>query len=209
MRKEEKKGKSRIGLTVVALALFFCVILSATIAAGAMTVVKVDPPTQTVTAGQSFSVDVRVEGVTYMGDDEADLYFDPGAMQVVGIEEGVFLKSGGTTYSYTNIDNTNGIATFAYTLIPPDSVSGSGVLATIYFDTKPAAAPGEYDLDLGNGHLSAGDGISEITGVEWRDGTVTIQPIPVPGLSRTGMIAAIGMLAFVLVISSARRKRRE
>jgi hypothetical protein len=208
MRKEEKKGRRRIGLTaVVALALFFCLISTITLAGAA--VVKVSPPTQTVIAGESFSVDVRVEGVTSMGAGDADLNFDPGAMSVSSVTEGDFLKSVGTTVAIPPIiDNTAGTATFSYSLTTPCvGANGSGVLATIYFNTLPAAAPGAYKLDLEDVNLADCAGSPITVGVT--DGAVTIQPFPVPGLSGTGMIAAIGVLAIVLAISSVRRKRRK
>ena len=207
MRKGERKGRRRIGLTVVALALFFCLISTITLA-GAAAVVKVDPATQTVIAGESFSVNVRVEGVTSMGAGDADLNFDPGAMQVTEIVEGDFLNSVGSTHGFGNWDNAAGTATFSYSLTTPCvGATGSGVLATIYFNTLPAAAPGAYKLDLEDVNLADCAGYPITVGVT--DGAVTIQPIPVPGLSGTGMIAAIGVLAIVLAISSVGRKRRE
>ena len=215
MRKEEKKGKRRIGLpAVVALALFVCVTLSATTIAGA-TVVKVVPADQTVTAGQSFSVNVVVEGVTNMAMADADLNFDSGVMQVPlvgGIVEGSWLKNlagGGGTVAVENIDNTNGIVTFSYSLINPGvGATGSGVLATINFDTKLAATPGKYNLNLTNVLLTDGSG-EDIAVDTISNGTVTINPAPVPGLSGTGMVVAIGVLAIVLAISSVGRKRRK
>ena len=203
MRKEEKKGKRRICLTVVVLALFFCLISTITLAGA--TVVKVIPATQTVTAGGSFSVNVNVEDVTKLGMCDMDLNFDPGAMQATGIVEGDFLKSAGSTLPIETIDNMNGKVTFSYSLMTfCVGASGSGVLATINFNTNPAA-PGKYNLDLTNVNL-ADCAASPIT-VGVSEGKVTIQPIPVPGLSGTGMVVAIGVLAVVLAISSMRKRR--
>jgi hypothetical protein len=141
-------------------------------ASAGATEVRVDPASQTVTAGDPFHVDVVVEDVANMKGNAAILNFNPGAMQVTGITEGAFLKTGGSTLPIVAWDNTAGTATFAYTLMSGTQVSGSGTLATILFSTYPGAPAGVYDLSL--------------TGVELRnasnalisryvvDGTVTI-----------------------------------
>ena len=173
-------------------------------------VVTVSPTTQNVTAGQSFSVDVRVEGVTDMGAEEADLKFDPDAMQATETIEGDFLNSvagGGGTLAIEDIDNTKGIVTFSYSLMNPGvGASGSGVLATINFNTTSAAG-GEYNLDLTTVLLLDADG-HEITVDDVSGSKVKIQPVP-PPRSGTGMVAAISILAIALAISSAMRKRRK
>ena len=209
---EGKKGR-RIGLTIAAttLALLFCVILSAS-TVGATTV-KVDPATQDVTPGDPFSVNVRVEDVTYMAADQAKLNFDPSAMQATGIIEGDFLKTAGTTIGagFEDIDNVNGHVIFGYSLLTPSiGVSGSGTLATINFNMDSAAAPGVYNLNLTDVMLADGDG-DTMTVDEITNGTVNTRvPAAVPGLSGTGFVVAIGLLAVVLAISvGATRRRRK
>jgi len=210
----EIKRRRGIGLTVVALTLLFCVISTITLAgANGGPVVEVVPADQTVTAGQSFSVDVRVKDVTYMGADQAVLNFDHDAMQATGIVEGNWLKTcpgGEGTIIVEEIDNTNGTVTFLYALINSSacSRSGDGILATINFDTDPAAAPGKYPLNLTKVKLKDRYG-DTIPDVSKSNGTVTIIQ-PVPGLSGTGMVAVIGVLAIVLAISvGTMRKRRK
>jgi len=207
----EIKKRRGIGLTVVALALLFCVITTITLAGAAVTVpvVEVVPADQTVTAGQPFSVDVWVKDVTDMGADQAVLNFDHGAMQATEIVEGDFLASAGATQKIVKIDNTNGTAEFFYALqVEGANVTGDGILATINFDTDPAAAPGKYPLNLTDVLLADGHGV-EIDVGEISNGTVTIIQ-PVPGLSGTGMVVVIGVLAIVLAISvGATRKRRK
>ena len=210
--KMEIKKRRGIGLTVVGLTLLFCVISTITLAGAA--VVEVVPADQTVTAGESFSVDVRVKDVTYMAADEVHLSFDPSVMSVpaLGVTEGGFLKTGGTTYTAPGtpvIDNTTGFLKFAYLLKTPQTgVDGSGILATINFNTDPAATPGTYPLNLTTVKLRDGDN-NPITVDEINNGTVTIlQPAPVPGLSGTSMVAVIGVLAIVLAISAMRKRRK-
>ena len=121
-------------------------------ASAGATVVRVDPESQTVAAGDVFHVNVIVEDVTNIKADQAVLNFDPGVMNVTGVTEGNFLKkTGGNTIGLGTWDNTAGTATFGYSLtgtwIP---VGGSGTLATIEFETCPDALAGAYDLNLTN-----------------------------------------------------------
>ena len=201
-----------LSITATTLALLFLLALSAIIAAGAAVEVKVDPATQSVTPGEGFSVSVIIEGVTDMGMDQAVLNFDPGVMQATGIIEGDFLKSGGTTVPIEIIDNTTGRVIFAYALTT-GSVSGSGTLATINFDTDPSAAAGVYNLKLTEVALANSIG-EPIVVDEVSQGTVTIggaagptpTPAPVPGFSVIGVAAAIGIVAVVFAIKRRRRR---
>ncbi|CAD6491522.1 MAG: Cohesin domain protein [Candidatus Argoarchaeum ethanivorans] len=178
MRKERRIGI----ITAATLALLFLLALSAATTAGAATV-KVEPVTQSISAGGEFSVRVIIEDVTDMGMDQAVLNFDPSVMQASGIIEGEFLKSGGTTLPVIIMDNTDGAATFSYSLMAPDvGVTGSGVLATINFDTD-ASAEGSYDLELTEVVLADGNGKKIIVDAIF-DGKVTIEseltPTPSP-----------------------------
>ena len=111
-------------------------------------IVKVEPASQTVRAGDPLSVNVTVENVTDMGMDGAALNFDPSAMQAIAIIEGDFLKSAGATLPVTIIDNMAGTATFSYSLMTPGvGVSGNGTIATINFDTN-ASAESVFNLNL-------------------------------------------------------------
>ena len=177
--------------------------------ANGVTVVKVDPASQTVAAGDPFHVDVVVVDVDGLKGYAATLNFDPGAMQVTGITEGAFLKTGGTTVPIFSWDNAAGTATFASTLgfyDPWTTVNGSGTLVTIEFDTYPGAPADTYDLSLMDVEIR--DTNNELIPRDVVDGTVTIKrAAPVPALSGIGMIVLTGMLAIVLAISVAKRRR--
>ena len=169
--------KSKTRMRVIGVLVFLCLSLIFTVSAVEATVVKVDPASQTVTPGESFSVNVRVEDVTYMGAHGASLNFEPSAMSVTSVIEGDFLKTAGATLPLTNIDNSAGTATFCYSLMTPGvGVDGSGVLATINFNINPAAED-VYNLDLTNVELFNGAG-DEITGASIINGLVTIEPEP-------------------------------
>ena len=166
---------SVIVLVVLSLSMVFAV------SAVDATVVRVDPASQTVSAGDSFSVNVRVEDVTYMAMADADLNFEQNAMQATDIIEGDFLKSvpgGGGTLKVEIKDNTNGIVTFGYALMKPGvGAYGSGTLATINFNTNPAVE-GVFNLNLTNVVLLDGDG-NEITVDEIISGKVILIPLDI------------------------------
>ena len=151
------KTKASIGIVGIAV---FLVLVGAVSAVDAIagTTVSVEPATQTVKSGDSFSVDIDVTYVTYMGMDQAVLNFDPSAMQATGIVEGAFLKSAGATLAIALIDNDAGTASFTYALMAPSvGVTGSGTLATINFDSN-ASAECTFDLTLTDVALADGDG---------------------------------------------------
>lgn len=206
MRKERRIGI----ITAATLALLFLLALSATTTAGA-TAVKVDPATQSVTPGDEFSVSVIIEGVTDMGMDQAVLNFDPSVMQVSGIIGGELLNSGGNTVPIEIIDNMTGRVTFAYALTT-GSVSGSGTLATINFDTSPSAVEDVYNLKLTEVALANSIG-DPIVVDEVSKGTVTIGGAgpapPTPGFSVIEVVVAIGILAVVFVIRDRENRRRK
>jgi PGF-CTERM protein len=170
---------SIIGLVVV------LVLIDAVYAVDA-TAVKVVPASQTVHAGETFSVNITIENVTDMKSDQARLYFEPRAKNAaVEIMEGNFLKTGGSTLPIEKIDNTEGFAGFAYTLLSGTPVTGSGVLATIKFNTSEEAG-GTYDLYLTDVVINTTAG--KVT-VEVYNGTIKIlapAPTSTPTPTSTG-----------------------
>jgi hypothetical protein len=88
------------------------------------------------------------------------LHFVPQAMNVSQVTEGEFMKSVGSTLGsgLENIDNTAGRVTFFYSLTARGaSVTGSGALATVTFNTA-ATASGTFDLALSDILLVDGTG---------------------------------------------------
>ena len=177
-------------------------------ASAGATEVKVDPASQTVAAGDAFHVNITVEDVANMKADQAVLNFDPSIMQVTNVAEGDFLEStGGNAIGTKDYDNTAGRAWVGYSLTGTFTpVSGSGILATIEFETYPDAPGGTHDLSLTGVVLINANDVEIPTGVT--SGTITIpKPIvPVPVLSGIGMIVLIGMLA-ITAISVTKRKQ--
>lgn len=176
------------------------------------TVVSVDPATQNVAAGQTFTVDVAVDNVTEMTTDGAYLHFDSAAMQALGVTEG--LTSGNPhLVTIETIDNTNGEVVFTYSIT--NNVSGSGALVTIQFRADQNAN-GTYPLNLTDVELYNETGLIPLGGINNGSVNITGREIPprpegVPVFSSMGVIAVISLLAFVLAVSvgTSRRRRRD
>ena len=195
------KANISISIGIIGIAVFLSLLFAVSTVDAA--VVKVDPASQTVLPGESFSVNVVVEDVDLsMRANQVYLWFDPNAMQATGLIEGDFLKSGGHTWGMDRINNTEGSVKFGYTLVEKIDVTGSGVIATIKFNTNEE---GTFDLrltdvtiiDTSNAEVPV-DAIS--------NGTVTITggQKSIPGFSVIGVIAAIGILVILFAIQ--RRK---
>jgi len=108
------------------------------------TLVRVSPISQTIGAGMTTTVDIRIENVTNLYGAQVILTFNPTVLQVadanpaspgVQIIEGTFPDPrGGAGSVIQSVDNTAGTIAYAVTLLSPaPPVSGSGVLATIVF----------------------------------------------------------------------------
>ena len=101
----------------------------------------------------SGTVNIRIEHITDLAGFEWTLTFNPQVLEVVDVTEGNFLKQdGGSTFTpEPEIDNGNGIVSFASGRIAPGGVDGSGVLAQIRFEAQQA---GESSLVLNDVKLS-------------------------------------------------------
>ena len=110
--------------------------------------VAVSPPSITASVGEDFSVDVNISGVSDLYGWEFKIGWDPSLLDLVSVDEGPFLKSGGNTYFNYLLNTTNEHIVVFCTLegqIP--GVNGSGTLATVTFNPTNA---GECPLNLYN-----------------------------------------------------------
>jgi len=112
--------------------------------------VYVRPATITATAaGQSFTVDIRIDNVTDLYSWSIGLTWNSSVLECTSFMEGPFLKSGGPTISMPGtINNTAGeiYPAYTYTLKEvPTGVSGSGTLANATFRSK---SPGTFNVHL-------------------------------------------------------------
>lgn len=60
-------------------------------------IITIDPPTPTVTVGQTFSLDVMITGASDLYAVQFDIGFDPTFLSANSISEGAFMLSGGPT----------------------------------------------------------------------------------------------------------------
>lgn len=124
----------------VMLLLWLCV------SSGSAALLSIQPANQTVSPGQTFSVDIVVSAAVDLFAYGFDLGFDPAVLAANSISEGPFLATGGATFFITgSIDNAAGlISANGNTLLTAIAgVNGGGVLAIVSFT---ALAPGSSAL---------------------------------------------------------------
>lgn len=111
-----------------------------------ITAISVSPPSVTVSIGQNFAIDVVVSSVSDLYGWEFKLSWDPSLLDTINVAEGAFLKAGGDTFFYYNLNTTAGRMVVDCTLLGDvNGVSGSGTLARITFAVKNV---GDCPLDL-------------------------------------------------------------
>ena len=110
--------------------------------------VSIEPSSQSVAPGQSFTCNVEVSGVENMGAFEFKLRFAPDVLEAEGVSLGGFLASTGRQVAAVGpkIDNKAGtISLGEYSLGDKAGPDGSGVLAVVAFK---ALKGGRSPLDL-------------------------------------------------------------
>jgi Cohesin domain len=139
------------------------------------TLVRVDPSSQTVSIGDNFGVDIRIENVENLGSYEWLLTFDPAVLDYVSVSNGSFLGSTGRTVFCPGAILDTGSVRFGCSTAgtTPPGPSGAGVLATITFS---ALATGTSSLDLVWAQLS--DPLAEDIPTAIQDGDVTVVEAP-------------------------------
>jgi hypothetical protein len=122
------------------------VLVAAPACASPQTTVYVAPSAMTVTVGQIFSVNVEISDVVDLYGWEFTLKWNSTFLDVLNVNEGEFLKSGGDTFFWPIMNNTEGYILADCTLIGNiTGVNGSGTLAIVEFKVEGA---GESILDL-------------------------------------------------------------
>lgn len=160
--------------------------------------VDVDPGTAgvqssgSVSLSSSFSIDVFISGVDPNGLNafELDLSFDPTIVTATSVVDGGFLAA-----PVFEVQNSIGAMTvmFAEVTLGLGSAVGSGVLATIAFDT---VGVGTSALDLSNVVLSAPFGIPIQTAAV-NDGSVDVAAAAVPEPHRV-LLLVLGLTLLMM-----------
>jgi len=112
------------------------------------TVVYVYPESSEVSPGQNFHVQIRIQDVMDLYGWEFYFGWNTTILNLVDVEEGTFLKSGGDTFFTFKVNDTAGYLIADCTLLGDVSgVNGDGTLAIIELHAKTT---GECVLDLYN-----------------------------------------------------------
>ncbi|MBV9500208.1 MAG: PEP-CTERM sorting domain-containing protein [Acidobacteriaceae bacterium] len=114
--------------------------------------ILISPASQTVSVGQTFTLDINVDQIPDLFDYEFSLSFNPAVLAAQSVTEGaLFANTGDSFFSPGSINNTAGtIPTTADTLegkVP--GVSGPGTLAMVQFT---AIAAGTTSIDFSPPH---------------------------------------------------------
>lgn len=161
------------------------------------TSISLQPANPTINQGQSFSIGVDITNVTDLFAFQLDLTFNPHILFGVGVSEGAFLSSGGTTFFIPGlIDNTNGTIAFnADSLIGGiPGVTGSGTLLNVQFQGIGSGTSG-----IGVENVSLLDSAFSTITTTTTNGSVIVQgttPVPEPSsivLASTGLIVGIAV----------------
>jgi hypothetical protein len=126
----EGKMKALFRTTLLLLVLLSSLGRPAHASAQTGTVVRVNPALVFLQAGQSATVEIRVENVEQLFGFAIDVHFDPSKISAASTTLGDFLEPGWTVENI--IDNNNGFLKYAMAQIGAEtpSKSGSGVLLT-------------------------------------------------------------------------------
>ena len=145
----------------IKVALFFLAIgISMGIASAGIPSISIVPPSQEVSAGDTYTVNITVDpNATAIQGAQADLIFDPNFVTVDGLSNvGDIFEGHGTYETVYVIDNVNGVVSSIGSAITDGSnVASAGVLATVTL-TVNGSATGDSALELINTEVAV-DGI--------------------------------------------------
>ncbi|UCF12944.1 MAG: PKD domain-containing protein [Thermoplasmatales archaeon] len=141
------------------------------------TTVSLDLSSQTVSAGDTFVVNVSCVPGQPIKAFEFRLAFDPTLLQATLVDEGDIFEGYTTIFDTGTIDNNTGNIVDIFGLIwGPGNVSDPGTFVTISFTAKDASGTSSLDIN--------GVGVTNETGyvsVDVYDGSVTVQGTNPPG----------------------------
>ena len=132
--------------------------------------VIVSPPAGPIRVGQGpYNIPLSVTGAQRLSMVTLTLTFDPRFLRVRSVQEGSFLRSGGTNVTFTQQVGNGRIDITIARAADATGVSGTGVLAAVLFD---AIAPGTATLSASG--VASGPGNTPMA-LQFRPVTVTVQ----------------------------------
>jgi hypothetical protein len=174
----KNKNMNRWLTLAVGLLLMAALFLPGTVFADPATAVTVQPPTQNVGTGATFTVGIHVAPDTAIAGVQFYLSFDPALLTANSVVEGNLLSQGGasTYFSAGIINNTAGTITMVAGAIitPGQTVSSPGTFATISFTAKTSA--GTSPLDLSS--VIVGNIQGQAVAIAVTDGQVVVSGAP-------------------------------
>lgn len=132
--------------------------------------VKIDPATVSTDVGETFSVDVAIEGAEELRGVSVKIEFDPAILEALSISSGGFMSGFGQTFSFSEKNNDEGWVQYDESILGSgDMAAGSGVICSIEFE---AIANGVSALTFTTADLRDRDNSPITTDLE--NGTVMV-----------------------------------
>ena len=146
-----------------------------------------------VPSGASFTLRLSAEKVTDLAGWQTDITFDPALLEVVKVDEGDFLKTGGegTFFLRGTIDNTAGKITGVSAARLSGGVDGTGSLLSVTFTAKTA---GETRVTFSN--FQAGNRRSEVIASNIPEISITIEDSGFPAwdVNQDGQVSILDLI---------------
>jgi hypothetical protein len=164
--------KITLFLTVFVIVLLFITIVPFAVKADGPTLVQVSPSNTTVSALQTFSLNISCIPSQPIKSFELKISFDPSLLQANSVTEGTIFSGHTTFFNDGTIDNIAGTIINIYNLIiGPENVSNPGTLVTISFTAKTFSGTSTIDLydvgvtdDLGYVSITVSDAAVTVNG---------------------------------------------
>lgn len=172
-------NESKLKAGILGSIILFSLIISLSLIPGAsaqsQTEVSVTPSSQTVSPGESFTIEIVVDPATEIAGVQFDLYFDPSLVSVDTVQEGNLLDQNGANNTYFQImgeknNSTGELTGVAGAILESTSVTSSGTFAIINMTAKNAE--GTSSLNLKNVKVTAPDG--SFVPITVNDGSVEV-----------------------------------
>jgi len=173
MKQNKRNVARKLAIHFFIFSLLLSTVGIGTVVASSSTV-SIDPASQSVSAGDTFTVDVAVDPAGYgVSSGEINIAFDATVMQADSIESGDLLGVS-PLVGVKEIDNVAGTIKYALARVGTTTLpTPPGAFATATFTVKSDAPIGTYDIDITTVGL-ADESFEDIPGITINDGVVKV-----------------------------------